>query len=95
MPNITAAGTYKKSDPGFEGLGKDSKGNKILCFAGTSAGDTCKIEYIDDEGVVREVENGSVTSLPWSKIIKGSNNRTNLDLQVTTTGTPDFNLTIV
>lgn len=88
MPDVTQAGTYTKDDPGFEFL-SGSFVAKVILFAGNSLGDSCELQYIDDEDTPRTPENGQVLYLPRSVNI-GWMRR---DLQLVVTGTPDFNVT--
>lgn len=94
MPNITAAGTYTKNSPGFEFLSwsmLQTKGprSQVLLFSDGSPGASCLIQYIDDQGVARTLENGSIRRLPQSLDVSGLQR----DLQIVVTGTPNFNIT--
>lgn len=88
MPNISGAGTFTSATEGFKGLLATNK-ERVFSFAGSSIGDSCTIQQIDDQGVARTVEGGSVTSLPRSFTI-----RINAPLQIVTTGAANLNVTI-
>jgi len=89
MPDISAAGTVDKSNGGFGQLGA-VRATRQLLFAGTSVGTTCEVKYTDDEGADRTLENGTITALPTSIQVE-----INADLKVVTTGSPNFNLTVI
>lgn len=94
MPNITAAGTYSKLTPGFEFLSwgmlqRQGPRSQILLFSDGEPGTSCLIQYVDDEGVARTLENGAIKKLPQSIDVSGLQ----LDLQIVVTGNPNFNLT--
>jgi hypothetical protein len=90
MPDISAAGTVSKTGDKSAALLAATPTTRQLLFAGTSVGTTCEVKYTDDEGTDRTLENGTITALPTSVQVE-----MNADLKVVTTGSPDFNLTVV
>lgn len=86
MPNITAAGTYTKDSVGFENLKATNKPRQIMI--GGTLGTSLTINYVDDKGTARPLENGTVT-IPYSKEIN-----INADLELVSVGTPNLNVTI-
>lgn len=88
MPNITAAGTYTGDMAGFEFL-KGSASPRRLLFAGSSIGTSVYLQYTDDTGTDRTLENGSVTTLPTSLTIDSLP----MNLKMVVTGSPSFNVT--
>ena len=87
MPNITSAGTYTQSNPGFNGL-RSTNSTKDLIFAGTAIA-TTTVEYQDDTGSWHTTVDGSISALPTTLTVNA-----NVPLRVVVTGSPDFNLTI-
>jgi len=90
MPDISVAGTYTKAEGGTFARLEANRSVRQLLFAGTTVGTTCEVKYTDDEGTDRTLENGTITALPTSIEVD-----MNTDLKVVTTGSPDFNLTVV
>lgn len=88
MPNIAAAGTYTGDMAGFEFLKASASPRKIL-FAGSSIGTSVYLQYTDDTGTDRTLENGSVTTLPTSLAIDSLP----MNLKMVVTGSPNFNVT--
>jgi len=89
MPDISATGTVLASDEGF-GFLKTRRNDMTILFAGSALPATLELQYIDDEGVARTFEGGSITSLPASVIVGPGNVVMQL---VVTGGSPDFNVT--
>ena len=87
MPDISSAGTYTKDTAGY-GFLRAQGGGRVLLFAGSSIGTSVDIQYTDDQGTDRTVENGSITVLPTSVYIRSLNQ----DLKIVVTGTPNFNV---
>lgn len=84
MPNISEAGTYTKENADF-GFLRGTNQNMPLLFAGDSTGSgPILVQYTDDRGVDRTLENGEITALPAS-IIVASLNR---DIKIVVSGTP-------
>ena len=90
MPDITAAGTYDKTDAGFEFLGAVAGVEMVLLFAGSTLPTTLEVKYTDDQGVDRTFENGTITALPTSFVIGPLDRAMKI---VATGGSPDFNVT--
>lgn len=90
MPNITAAGTYTSRDPGFDFLSRKQTRPFQLSIDGT-APTSIQIQYIDDQGTARNLQNGNITALPWSSHFEGASG--GRELQLVVTGTGDFNVT--
>ena len=88
MPNITTAATFTKDTAGFENL-KSSPHTRVFLFAGSSVGTTTEIQYTDDTGTARTLSSGAITTLPTSIHVECPG-----DLQIVTTGTPNFNVTV-
>ena len=88
MPNVTTSGTLTKTSAGCHLL-RSSMRQRVFHFAGTAVGSSCTIQYTDDSGTDRVIAGGTVTVLPTSVLIK-----TNMDLKIVTTGSPDFNVTM-
>ena len=86
MPTINTATTTTKSR-----IDKLSATNtrRWLLFAGTF-GTSTKVQYIDDSGTAQDCPNGTITTSPtvfeWFAPC---------DLQIVTTGSPNFNLTVL
>lgn len=94
MPNITSAGTFTKSSAGFAFLAWPDKNTskeheRVILFAGSTVGTSCLVQYIDDEGVARTLEDGTISTLPDSVVVAPIRK----DLQIVVTGTPSFNVT--
>lgn len=88
MPNITTAATFTKDTAGFGNL-KASPRSRVFLFAGSSVGSSTVIQYTDDTGTARTLSDGDITDLPTSIQVDCPG-----DLQIVTTGTPDFNVTV-
>ena len=88
MPDITEAGTYTRKSPGFKFL-RRTNSKRVLLFGGNSLGSSVSIQYTDDRGTDRTIENGEVSLLPKSVCLDSLN----ADLKIVVTGTPDFNVT--
>lgn len=86
MPDITAAGTYTKTSPGFESLAASARKRELL-FAGTLA--TTQVKYIDDKGTAQDLPSGSITTDPTGLFVS-----TSAELQIVVSGSPDFNVSI-
>ena len=90
MPDISVAGTVSKTGDKSAALLAATPAVRQLLFAGTTVVTTCSVKYTDDEGTDRTLENGTITALPTSIEVD-----MNTDLKVVTTGSPNFNLTVV
>lgn len=88
MPDITTASTFTKDTSGFRGLGATDKPRTFLFDGGTYG--TVSLQYTDDNGDDVTVENGTIVSGPRSFIFEG-----NVDLKIVTTGSNNFNVTII
>ena len=88
MPDVSTADTFDKYDDGFGFLKSQGGRDRVLLFAGTSIGSSCLVKYIDDEGNAQTIEDGDITSLPASLLVQ----KLAKDLQIVTTGSPDFNV---
>lgn len=88
MPTINTADTFTKSGVGFEQLAASNR-LRSLTFSGTSVGTTTEVQAKNDDGTFATLENGDITALPRSIEMT-----LNADLQIVTTGTPDFKVTI-
>lgn len=89
MPDITAAGTYTKDDAGLSALAANQRPREVR-LSGNSFGDSCSFRFLDSNNVPRDLEGGTVTSLPYSRFFD-----TISELDVVFTGTPDCNLDII
>lgn len=94
MPNIATPGTYTKNTPGFEFLSATTRftgepRNQTLLFGGSSLGSSCVLNYVDDQGVSRPFEDGTIAALPRSMEI----GHIEVDLEIIVAGSPDFNVT--
>jgi len=89
MPNITSSGTVNETTNGFDGL-RGASYKRNLLFAGTTQGTTCYVQYTDDTGTLRTLEGGTIDELPKSLEVS-----LNANLSIVTTGSPNFNLTVV
>lgn len=87
MPNVTQAGTYSKNTQGFDFL-SGVFAPRVLLFAGVIANGTIKIQYQDDAGVYRTLENGEFYNLPRSFILP----ELQLDVILVVDGEPNFNV---
>lgn len=88
MPNITTSGTFDASTEGLSGFSPTDRVRSIV-ISGASVGSSTELQYIDDTGTARTLEGGTITALPWSKEVK-----LNANLQIVTTGTPNFNIMV-
>jgi len=88
MPNITTTGTYSSSTDGFEFL-TPLRETRVLLFSSGTLPTTLEVQYIDDTGVARTLEGGTITTLPTSLLLWPFNR----PLQIKVTGgTPNFNV---
>ncbi len=90
MPNVAAAGTYTKDTPGWEFLAKSAAYRNdymTLLFAGTMP-TTIQVQYVDDVGTDRAIQDGDITALPATLSIPNFGR----ELKVVVTGTAAFNV---
>jgi len=88
MPSINTPGEYNKDTPNWGDLRANARLRNIL-IDGASVGTSLDVGYVDDEGTTRTFEEGSVTSLPYSRDIEA-----NVDVVITAVGATDVNVTI-
>ena len=90
MPTINSAGTYTKDNVGLSKLAATNK-LRAFTFDGTATGDTLDVQYLDDEGTFRDLENGDVAAVGLPRSFELT---LDAELQIVTTGSPDFQVTI-
>lgn len=89
MPDITAAGTYIGSDDGFSFL-NETTGDTVILFSDGTLPTTLEVKYVDDQGVDRVLEDGTITTLPSSIVVSTIKRPLKI---VATGGSPSFNVT--
>jgi len=87
MPRINTTGQVTKGTPGFQILGV--AGKRRLLFGEGTLPTTLKVQYVQDDGSLSDLEDGEVTALPSSMVVDCDN-----ELQIEVTGgSPDFVMT--